>query len=72
MKKTVQELAVLLGGTVIGKGDAVIEDVKGLAEAGLQDITFAVDPYTEYLPQVMPVPSLSKKKFLPEIIRSSS
>ena len=52
MKKTVQELAVLLGGTVIGKGDAVIEDVKGLAEAGLQDITFAVDPYTEYLPQV--------------------
>lgn len=52
MKKTVQELAVLLGGTVIGKGDAVIEDVKGLAEAGQQDITFAVDPYTEYLPQV--------------------
>ena len=42
----------MLGGTVIGKGDAVIEDVKGLAEAGLQDITFAVDPYTEYLPQV--------------------
>ena len=46
MKKTVQELAVLLGGTVIGNGDAVIEDVKGLAEAGQQDITFAVDPYT--------------------------
>ena len=39
MKKTVQELAVLLGGTVIGKGDAVIEDVKGLAEAGLQDLS---------------------------------
>ncbi len=42
----------MLGGTVIGKGDAVIEDVKGLAQAGQQDITFAVDPYTEYLPQV--------------------
>lgn len=52
MKKTVQELAVFLGGTVIGNGDVEIEDVKGLAEAGQQDITFAVDPYTEYLPQV--------------------
>ena len=52
MKKTVQELAAFLGGMVIGNGDAVIEDVKGLAEAGRQDITFAVDPYTEYLPQV--------------------
>lgn len=71
MKKTVQELAVLLGGTVIGKGDAVIEDVKGLAEAGL-DITFAVDPYTEYLPQVHAGAVIVEKKFLPEIIRSSS
>ena len=52
MKKTVQELAEFLGGTVIGNGDTVIEDVKGLAEAGQQDISFAVDPYTEYLPQV--------------------
>ncbi len=52
MKKTVQELAAFLGGIVIGNGDAVIEDVKGLAEAGRQDISFAVDPYTEYLPQV--------------------
>lgn len=52
MKKTVQELAAFLGGMVIGNGDAVIEDVKGLAEAGRQDITFAVDPYTEYLLQV--------------------
>ena len=52
MKKTVQELAVLLGGTVIGNGDAVIGDVKSLEEAGQNDITFAVDPYTEYLPQV--------------------
>ena len=52
MKKTVQELAVFLGGTVIGKGEQIIEDVCGLAEAGKGDITFAVDPYTEYLPQV--------------------
>lgn len=52
MKKTVQELALILGGTVIGNGTTVIEDVKGLAEAGTTDITFAVHPYTEYLPQV--------------------
>ena len=67
MKKTVQELAVLLGGTVIGKGDAVIEDVKGLAEAGLPSIRIR-----NIYRKSMPVPSLSKKKFLPEIIRSSS
>ena len=52
MKKTVQELAAVLNGTVIGNGESIIEDVKGLAEAGMQDITFAVQPYTEYLPQV--------------------
>lgn len=52
MKKTVRELAEFLGGTVIGNGEAVVEDIRGLAEAGKQDITFAVDPYTEYLPQV--------------------
>lgn len=52
MKKTVQELAAFLKGTLVGSGDAIIEDVKSLAEAGEKDITFAVDPYTEYLPQV--------------------
>ena len=52
MKKTVQELADLISGTVIGDGTRVIEDVKGLAEAKKEDITFAVHPYTEYLPQV--------------------
>lgn len=52
MKKTVQELAEFLGGKVIGNGEALIDDVKGLAEAGTTDISFAVDPYTEYLPQV--------------------
>lgn len=52
MKKTVQELAAFLKGTLVGSGDAMIEDVKSLAEAGEKDITFAVDPYTEYLPQV--------------------
>lgn len=52
VKKTVQELAAFLGGIVIGNGGAIIEDVKGLAEAGKSDITFAVDPYTEYLPKV--------------------
>lgn len=52
LKKTVQELAAILGGTVIGDGSRKIEDIKSLAEAGAGDITFAVDPYTEYVPQV--------------------
>lgn len=52
MKKTVQELATILGGKVIGNGSTLIEDVKGLAEAKEADITFAVHPYTEYIPQV--------------------
>lgn len=52
MEKTVRELAALLGGTVIGDGDVLISDIKGLAEAGNSDVTFAVDPYTEYVPQV--------------------
>ena len=52
MTKTVRELAEYLGGTVIGNGDTVIEDIRGLAEAGKEHITFAVDPYLEYLPQV--------------------
>lgn len=52
MKRTVKELAEFLGGSVIGDGTRIIEDVKGLAEAAAGDITFAVDPYTEYLPNV--------------------
>jgi UDP-3-O-[3-hydroxymyristoyl] glucosamine N-acyltransferase len=52
LKKTVQELAEFLGGTVIGNGETVVEDICSLAEAGKNDITFAVDPYIEYLPQV--------------------
>ncbi len=52
MKKTVRELAEFLGGTVVGNGDIVIEEVRGLAEAGKNNITFAVDPYLEFLPQV--------------------
>ena len=30
LKKTVQELAAILGGTVIGDGTREIEDIKGL------------------------------------------
>lgn len=52
MKRTVKELAEFLGGRVIGDGTRIIEDVKGLAEAEAGDITFAVDPYTEYLPKI--------------------
>ena len=70
LKKTVQELAAILGGTVIGDGTREIEDIKGLQEAGMQDITFAVDPYTEYLPQVHAGAVIVEKKSPPEIIRS--
>lgn len=52
MKKTVQDIAEFLGGTVIGNGEKEIVDIKGLAEAGADDVTFAVDPYTEFLPKV--------------------
>lgn len=52
MKKTVRELAQLLNGSVVGDETREVSDVKGLAEAGVSDVTFAVDPYTEYLPQI--------------------
>lgn len=52
VRKTIQELATFLGGHVIGDGNRYITDVKSLAEAKKTDITFAVAPYTEYVPQV--------------------
>jgi len=52
VKKTVQDLAEIIGGTVIGDGTRIVEDICSLDTAGRQHITFAVDPYTEFLPQV--------------------
>ena len=63
MKKTVKELAQFLGGTVIGDENREISDVKGLAEAGGDDISFAVEPYTEYLPQVHAGAVITEKEY---------
>lgn len=52
IRKTVRELADLVGGRVIGDDTRVIHDVCGLETAGKEHITFAVAPYTDYLPQV--------------------
>lgn len=63
MKKTVKDLAQFLGGTVIGDENREISDVKGLAEAGSDDISFAVEPYTEYLPQVHAGAVITEKEY---------
>lgn len=63
MKKTVKELAQFLGGTVIGDENREISDVKGLAEAGSDDISFAVEPCTEYLPQVHAGAVITEKEY---------
>lgn len=63
MKKTIKELAQFLGGTVIGDENREISDVKGLAEAGSDDISFAVEPYTEYLPQVHAGAVITEKEY---------
>jgi len=63
VKKTVKELAQFLGGTVIGDENREISDVKGLAEAGSDDISFAVEPYTEYLPQVHAGAVITEKEY---------
>jgi len=44
MGKTVKEIAEFLGGTFSGDGDAVIENVKGLDEAGQGDLSFLSNP----------------------------
>jgi len=63
VKKTVKELAQILGGTVVGDENREISDVKGLAEAGSDDISFAVEPYTEYLPQVHAGAVITEKEY---------
>lgn len=49
MEKTVQELAAYLNGTCENDNPAlVVTGVKGLVEAGPEDISFAVPPYVEH------------------------
>ncbi len=50
MRKTVQEIAQLLHGEVVGDGSVVITGVSGIKEASAGDITFIGNP--KYLPLV--------------------
>lgn len=44
MKKTLDEIATFLGGTVIGDGSVVIERIRGIDDAGEGDLTFVANP----------------------------
>lgn len=47
MKKTLQEIASLVGGRVAGDGEILISGLDNIAGAGECDLTFAVDPHIE-------------------------
>ena len=40
MKITLREIALLLGGTIVGNDDVIIENIRPIEEAGQGDITF--------------------------------
>ena len=44
MKKTLDEIAGFLGGTVTGDGSVVIERIRGIDDAGEGDLTFVANP----------------------------
>ena len=44
VSKTLNELAVALSGRVVGNGDILIEQVRGIDEAGKGDLTFIANP----------------------------
>lgn len=50
MKKTVKEIAQLIGAEVVGSGDVVITGVSGIREASSGDITFVANP--KYIPLI--------------------
>lgn len=52
MKKTVEELAKLVGGTVYGDGQTVIEDVRSAESAGPNHVTFARGIYAEHIEEM--------------------
>lgn len=47
MKKTLHELAGLIGGQVVGAADPWIDGITGIDEAGPSDLTFAVPPHLD-------------------------
>lgn len=47
MKKTLKEIAELVGGTICGEENPVITGVTNIEDAGQHDITFAVVPHLE-------------------------
>ena len=47
MKKTLAEIASLVGGRVAGDGEILISGLDNIAGAGEGDLTFAVDPHIE-------------------------
>jgi len=44
VKKTLNEIAVFLDGSVIGDGGVVIEQIRGIDDAGEGDLTFVANP----------------------------
>lgn len=52
MEKSVKELAALIGGTLYGKGDVLIHDVRSAEKAGPEDITFAAGIYAEHIEEM--------------------
>lgn len=50
MKKTLNEIATLLGGDVSGNGEVLIERIQGIDEAGEGDLTFITNP--KYLKKI--------------------
>ena len=63
MKKTVRELADLVGGKIIGSPDTVIVDVKSAEKASSEDITFATGIYAEHLDKIQPALFWRKRTF---------
>ncbi len=51
MKYTVNELAMAVGGTVIGDGNVIIEETRSLDQGAPTSIAFAVGEYREMIPK---------------------
>lgn len=47
MKKTLQEIASLVGGRIVGDGQIEIAGLENIQGAGIHDLTFAVEPHIE-------------------------
>ncbi|CAO0820186.1 hypothetical protein DFAR_1420010 [Desulfarculales bacterium] len=51
MQASLSQLAALLGGRLEGPGDRVIKGIKGIEEAGPEDLAFLANPrYAKFLP----------------------